>query len=282
MTDRLASALSRHPLLVLDAAMGTRLIARGLDLRDDDPARWNLSRPDEVARVHALDVAAGSDALLSNTFGANRAWLARFGLAGQVGAINRAAVGLARTEAGPGRLVLGSICPTAADDPSAAVEQAEALADAGVDALVFETYRLDPALGVLKAVRPVTDLPILASLVAWPDDVGSAALRLIDLGVSSLGGNCQDGMGPAVRLAEALRRAADLPLIVKPAAGLPGATPAAPGSFAAAGARLRALGPVLVGGCCGTTEAHVAALRAGCYAGGDGSIPDAPEEGRPP
>src|SRR4051812_16772915 len=122
--DRLHHAMARG-LLVLDAAMGTRLIARGLDLTGDDPTLWNLSHPDEVRELHGRDVAAGSDAVVTNTFGANRNWLARYGRAGDVAAINRRAVGLARETVGPDRFVFGSIGPTASEVPGAAREQAE-------------------------------------------------------------------------------------------------------------------------------------------------------------
>jgi methionine synthase I (cobalamin-dependent) len=270
--------MARGPLLILDAAMGTRLIARGLDLRDDDPARWNLSHPDEVAAIHAADIAAGAAALLTNTFGANRHWLARFGLAGAVGPINRRAVAMAREAAGPGRLVIGSIGPTAAEDVA---EQAELLSEAGADALIFETHTFEQAERALREVRPGATLPLLVSLYAWPDDLHGAARRLIDLGASALGGNCQNGMEPAVRLVEALRKTTDLPLIARPSAGRPGEALAGPGAFAEAVPRLRAVGPVLVGGCCGTTEAHVAALRAACYAGEVRSPSRAPGEGCP-
>ena len=137
-------------LLVLDAAMGTRLIARGLDLSGDDPSLWNLSHPEVVRELHARDVAAGSDAVVTNTFGANRHWLARYGRAGEVAAINRRAVELAREAAGPGRFVLGSIGPTASEVPGAAREQAEALAGSGVDALLFETHTLEQAERALE------------------------------------------------------------------------------------------------------------------------------------
>jgi methionine synthase I (cobalamin-dependent) len=282
MTDRLAASLARGPL-VLDAAMGTRLIARGLNLGTGDPCLWNLDHPGEVAAIHARDVAAGADAILTNTFGANRAWLARFSLSGRVVAINRRAVALARDAAGPDRFVLGSIGPTASEDPVACREQAEALIDAGADALVFETHRDAQAEAALSAVRPIATVPLLVSLVAWPDAVSVVARRLADLGASALGGNCQPGMGPALRLAEALRRAIDLPIIVKPAASGPGLSiPAHPASFAAAVPRLLELGPILVGGCCGATEAHVAALRDACYAGTGRSMQPEPEAGRTP
>ena len=106
-------------VLVMDSAMGTRLIARGLDLRSDDPALWNLSRPEDVLDCHARDVSAGADVLLANTFGANRPNLDRLGRSSDLLAINRRAVALAREAAGPGRFVLGSIGPAAAgNDPT--------------------------------------------------------------------------------------------------------------------------------------------------------------------
>ncbi len=252
--------MSRGPL-VLDAAMGTRLISRGLDLSGDDPALWNLSHPGVVRVLHARDVAAGSDAVVTNTFGANRIWLARYGRAEDVAAINRRAVGLAREAAGPGRFVLGSIGPTASEVPDASREQAEALADSGVDALLFETHRMEDAERALEQVEGTVSLPLLVCLLDWPPSPAEPARRLAGLGAAALGANCQLGMEPALRLAVALHRATDLPLILKPGAGLPGESPASPESFARALPELVALGARLIGGCCGTTEAHVAALR---------------------
>jgi 5-methyltetrahydrofolate--homocysteine methyltransferase len=261
MTDRLRAALARGPLL-LDAAMGTRLIARGLDLRSDDPSLWNLSRPKAVTAVHRRDVEAGSDALLTNTFGANRCWLARLGSAPGVELINRRAVALARQAAGPDRLVIGGIGPTATEHPGASREQAEVLADAEVDALLLETHRADQAGRALRELGPGIALPVLVSLIVWPEPLADTVQRLADLGAAALGGNCQFGMEPALRMAEELRRVTDLPLLVKPSAGRPGEPPADPESFAAAVPRLLSLGVKLIGGCCGTTETHVAALRA--------------------
>ncbi len=94
-TSRLTAAIGGGPI-VLDAALGTRLCAMGLDLKTDDPALWNLTHPDAVKELHRRDVAAGSQAIVTNTFGANRAWLARFNRANEVAAINRRAVELAR------------------------------------------------------------------------------------------------------------------------------------------------------------------------------------------
>ena len=257
---------------LLDAALGTRLIARGLDLRDDDPALWNQAHPEAVAALHRADVAAGANALLTNTFGANRSWLARFGAGARadVAALNRAGAALARDAAGPDRLVFGSIGPTAIGAAGALEEQAGLLVDAGVDGIFLETYRADEAAEALDRLDRIVGVPILVSLVAWPEPLAATARRLIDGGASALGGNCQADMEIAVSLAEALRAVTDLPLIVKPGGGLPGAPPVSPGAFAEAVPRLLRLGPALVGGCCGTTEAHLAALRdAGYHQGTD-------------
>ena len=264
MTDRFRAARARD-VLRLDAAIGTRLIARGLDPSGDDPSLWNRHHPDEVARLHERDVAAGSDAVLTNTFGANRAWLARFGEGDAVAALNRQAVAIARRAAGPDRFVLGSIGPTALEIPGALMEQAGALAEAGVEAIVLDTCVVELAERALGELAGRLRVPLLVSLFVWPEPLAEHARRLIDLGAEAIGSNCQRGMDEAVRLAERLREVTSLPLIVKPGAGLPGEQGFPPGSFAAAVPRLRALGPVLVGGCCGTTEAHLAALRAAWY-----------------
>ena len=271
-----AEALARGPLL-LDAAMGTRLIGLGLDLESDDPSAWNLSRPDLVLEVHRRDVRAGADALLTNTFGANQTWLDRKRLSVEVEASNRAAVALAREAADGDRFVIGDLGPTALDRPGALEEQAEVLADEGVDALIFETFRADQAEAALRAVRDRTWLPILVSLVALPGPPGDlgAARRLADLGASAIGSNCQSGMGPTLEVLGRLREATSLPLLAKPSAGLPGRPIAGPDSFGRAVPGLLALGVRLVGGCCGTTERHVRALRAAL----DAHRPDRPSPG---
>jgi 5-methyltetrahydrofolate--homocysteine methyltransferase len=256
---RFLEALERGPIL-LDAAMGTRLIARGLDLGTDDPSRWVIDHPLEVDQVHQRDIAAGADALLTNTFGANEVWLARFGDADEARSINRQAVSAARRAAGPDRYVIGSIGPSASDHPEALVEQAEALLDAGADALLLETHRLDEAEAALGCLRDLP-IPILASLFDWPEPIEESARRLIDRGAAVIGANCQLGMAPALALARKLRAAVAHPLLIKPSAGLPGPTLESPESFAEAVPELLKLGVRLIGGCCGTTEAHVAAMR---------------------
>jgi 5-methyltetrahydrofolate--homocysteine methyltransferase len=274
MTSRLLAALEAAPL-ILDAAMGTRLLAKGLDLRVDDPCLWNLAHPDEVLEVHRRDVAAGSQVLFTNTFGANgfwlanyRTWLANCRSLRAVEVINRRAVGLAREAAGSERWVVGSIGPTAAEQSGAATEQAAVLVDAGVDALIFETYRAEAAERVLRELGTWLggSRPLLVSLWEWPDPPEPAARRLLDRGAAVLGMNCQHGMGAALAFSQRLGPFVSCPLLVKPSAS-GAARPASgssPASFAAAVPLLVDQNVRLLGGCCGTTEAHVAALAAAC------------------
>ncbi len=251
--------------LLLDAAMGTRLIAQGLDLNEDDPCRWNLSHPEAVLQVHARDVAAGSQAILTNTFGANRVWLARYGEEGLTEKINRRAVELARQAAGVDGLVVGSIGPTASEQPGSYREQADALLEAGASALLFETHRIDQACVALAEIRRGTSLPLLVSLYTWPDSLQEPLEELEQLGADALGTNCEFGMDLALATATKLRSRTSLPLVVKPARSREGDDQGDLEAFSRCAASLCELGPVLVGGCCGTTEAHVAALRAAWY-----------------
>lgn len=262
----LLEAIESGPL-VLDAGMGTRLMAKGLDPRSDDPALWNERSPATVLAIHRRDVAAGADAILTNTFGANRVWLGRFGQGDAVESINQRAVALAREAAGPGRFVIGDIGPTAAQEEGAAIEQAAILVDAGVDALVLETYRFPEAGRVLRELQRwlAAPVPLIASLWEWPDHAGAAARSLKDAGASVIGMNCQAGIEAALAFAQRIDRQIECPLLVKPGAGRPGRTDNDdPASFAAAVPRLLDRNVRLLGGCCGTSDAHVAALAGAC------------------
>jgi methionine synthase I (cobalamin-dependent) len=248
----------------MDAAMGTRLIGQGLQLQQDDPCLWNLKRPEAVLAIHKNDIEAGADVLLTNTFGANRASLARYDRGAWVGKIIEIAVRLARQAAGPTRFVIGSMGPSALQNPTAYREQAELLLDAGVDALLLETHSEEGASRCgLPTLRGLTDRPILVSLVETSQLSGPSAHRMVELGASALGSNCQLGMQPMVLMAERMHGwGLDVPLLVKPSASLAGSQPVSPATFAEAVPLLIERGVRLVGGCCGSTEAHVGALRA--------------------
>ncbi len=263
MTDDLRAWLDLcgRGVRVLDAAIGTRLIARGLDIRSDDPALWVLDRPADVIDIHRRDREAGAEAIATDTFGANRRWLARYGREGDVVAINERAVALAR-EAGGDLPVIGSIGPTAPADLDAMAEQAGSLVRAGADLIVIETCTAGLALAALPRLASIAPgLPRVASLFDWPDDVEGRALLarcLIDAGATAVGFNCNDP-SRSVGLAAALRVASRRPILARPAGATPDRPGPAPADWAAG---LEGMEDGMAGGCCGTTEAHIAALRA--------------------
>jgi methionine synthase I (cobalamin-dependent) len=259
MSNRLLEAIHRRPVL-LDAAMGTRLFSFGLG--SIEASSWNLDRPESVLEIHRLDIEAGSDALLTNTFCAGRSWLDRFGLGNSTQEINRRGVELARLAAGPDRWVLGSIGPTADGETSALIEQAEALVEAGVDALVLETHTFGRAEWATRLLVDRFVVPVIASLHAWPEPVGEMAQRLAGAGASAIGVNCVLSMEEALAVVRKLHKAIDLPLWVKPGRLSSDALDLSLKSFGQAVPELIANSVRLIGGCCGTTDAHVSALRA--------------------
>ena len=283
-----AERLARRPLL-LDGAMGTLLFSRGV------PQRSSLdelvqSHPDLIGAIHREYIGAGADVIETCTFGANRFRLAPFGLAGRAAALNRRAAQVAREArdvAGRDVLVAGSVGPIGAPIhgperlPEAGVraayrEQIEALLEGGADLLILETASdLEELLLAVEEARALSDLPVLASMTFGEDlaamdgtSPAAAASALAAAGVDAFGVNC--GVGPEVCL-EALAGMGGESLgparLIMPNAGLPSRIEgqfvyaAGPGYFAEAVPRFLAAGARLIGGCCGTTPAHVAAMR---------------------
>jgi homocysteine S-methyltransferase len=287
--DRFRVRLASRPL-VADGATGTLLFSRGIPQRAclDELV---LSRPDLVGTIHREYLEAGADLIETATFGANRVRLAGWGLGGLAGRMNRRAAQLAREArdvAGRDALVAGSIGPLGrpahgdlgvgdAAARAAFREQLDGLLEGGVDLLVLETFQdLDQLLLAISEIRAATGLPIVASMT-FGEELGladgrtpeEAAALLAGAGVDALGVNC--GVGPSASLDALGRidpRRHGLPGSFMPNAGLPkriegqfvyAANPAWFGEVVpvaiAAGARI-------VGGCCGTTPAHVAAMRA--------------------
>ncbi len=249
---RFLHALAHRPL-VLDAAMGTRLLAQGLDLAHDDPCLWSLDRPEIVLDTHRQDRQAGADVLLTNTFGASRPNLARLGRSEDAEAILEAAVSLARQAAGPLGFVAGCLGPVPDHDLLEYQRQADHLADQGADLLILETQTAESALALVAALH--VPLPLIVSLYRLPDPPFESLRPLADLPLAALGVNCVPG--PSASLDALSRFPRSLPLLAKPSAG----PLDSPESFAAAVPPWLSLGVRLMGGCCGTTHAHVAALR---------------------
>ncbi len=266
------SGAPRQPLLdrlragpiALDAAMGTRLMAAGLDPPRDDAALWNLTHAEAVLRIHEADAAAGAQALVTNTFGANRPVLERFGRGDALGRIVAEAVRLARESGGPDAVyLLGSIAPTVAGLRGAAREAVRALEASQVDALLFETFTAEtivPALDELGE-RVMGMPPIFVSLWTWPEQPAKLLAELVDRSVAAVGMNCRPGMEEALAFARALAaHNPRVPLFVKPSAA-PAAPDSSPAAFARAVPELVALGVRMIGGCCGTNADHVHAVR---------------------
>jgi homocysteine S-methyltransferase len=283
-----AERLAARPLL-LDGATGTLLYSRGIPQRASLD-ELVLSRPDMVGAVHREYIAAGADIIETNTFSANRVRLGPLGLAERTTSLNRRAAQLAREArevSGREVLVAGSIGPvssplhgpahlSAAEAAAAAEEQLEGLLEGGIDLVMIETASdLGHLLAAAEVARRSSDLPIIASLsfgedlrVADGTTAAEAAEALHAAGVDVLGVNCGSGPIAAIDvIGQMLDAAGGTPLVVMPNAGLAGRVggqfvwAASPGYFADEVPRFLGAGARLVGGCCGTTPEHVAAMR---------------------
>jgi homocysteine S-methyltransferase len=289
MTTRFFDYLARGPLLA-DGAMGTMLHARGVAFETSFD-ELNLKNPAAVAEIHRAYIDAGAQMIVTNTFGANHFKLERHGLERRVGEINAAAVALARrvVEASfKDVLIAGDIGPLGVrlapygrvrpEQARAAFrEQIAALVDSGVDVLVIETITdLNEIAEAVRAAKAVSALPIIATLTFTRDDrtlLGDSparvAARLAELGADVLGVNCSGGPAQILRIISAMKQAApQARLAVKPNAGWPEQVegrimyPAGPSYFGEYALAFADLGVSVMGGCCGTTPGHIAAMRA--------------------
>jgi 5-methyltetrahydrofolate--homocysteine methyltransferase len=282
-------ALAQGKTLLADGATGTMLQTMGLPV-GDAPEQWTLHRPDAVRELARLYAAAGSDLVYTNTFGASRVHLRRCGLENELAHLNQRAVSLAREgvqAAGETAMVVGSMGPTgemlepygefSADEARQSfTEQAKLLAEAGVDAIVCETFTdLSEALFAVSAIREATKLPVLASMAfdqggrtmmgVTPED---AVAQLSAAGACVIGANCSvgpEGLEQTIRAMKAAQPNARL--LAKPNAGLPEVVngqavyKVGPSVLAEFAKHMRQLGVAVVGGCCGTTADHIRAMR---------------------
>ncbi|MCA9901067.1 MAG: bifunctional homocysteine S-methyltransferase/methylenetetrahydrofolate reductase [Anaerolineales bacterium] len=284
------SRLRERPFL-FDGAMGTLLHSHGVPM-DISFDGINLTQPAVVADIHRAYIEAGSDIIETNSFGANRYKLAEYGLQNQVREINQAAVNIARRvidSAFREVWLAGSVGPLGvrlaplgrvplAEAGDAFREQIGALVDGGIDLLVLETmsdlYEIETAVAVTRELAP--NLPIVAQMTFTRDDrtlLGHApsvvAQRLAALDVDAIGINCSGGPAQVLRLLLVMRQIApDKLLAAAPNAGWPEQTergrvlyPATPDYFGQYTHALVEAGAALVGGCCGTNQAHIAAMR---------------------
>jgi len=280
-----ADLLAERPVLLADGATGTNYQNMGIE-PGVAPEEWVVDAPERVRELHRRFVEAGSDLVLTCSFGATTPRLADGPLAGRTTEVNIRAAGLAREAVGDDRLVAGSMGPTGQlIEPygvltrevcaEAYAEQAQALADGGVDLLVLETFfALEEALWAIEGVQGVTDLPLVASfsfdqgthtmMGVSPADVVAA---VEPLGVAALGANCGRSLDDTDAIvAEFLAAAPGIPLWVKPNAGVPRIVgdavvyEAGPEALAEHVRAYADRGARIVGGCCGSTPEHIAAV----------------------
>jgi 5-methyltetrahydrofolate--homocysteine methyltransferase len=282
--------LVRSRTVLFDGALGTELMARGLG-RGAPPELWNAEKPDLVREVHAAYFEAGADVVSTNSFGGAPLRLAAHGLENRAFALNRAAARLARDAAPPGRFVAGSMGPTGkflepqgqADESELSAsyaEQARALIEGGVDLFIIETqYDLREALAALRGVQSVSPLPVFVTMTfgstprgcftIMGDAAARAAAALEEAGAAAVGANCTLTSEQMVGCVRALRAATTLPVIAQANAGQPVPHPDGTVSYPQTVDEyvrhvpaLVSAGAGIVGGCCGTTPAHIRAMAA--------------------
>lgn len=269
---------------LFDGAMGTMLQKYGL-AGSECPDYCNVSHPDIVQRIHREYAEAGSEYITTNTFGASPLKLADYGLEDQVEAIAQAAVRNARA-ASPHIRVAGDIGPTGqfirplgdlSFDEAASnfYRLARALADAGADCLIIETIiDIQEMRAALTAAKAACSLPVICQMSYSEDgrtitgtDPAAAAILLDAMGADVIGANCSVGPDKLLEAAKQMARVTNKPLIIQPNAGMPvldGNTtrfPLAPEDMAPYIARFAEAGVTFAGGCCGTTPAHIRAMR---------------------
>lgn len=286
--NRLAALLGTTRPVLLDGGMGTLLQDSGLE--DGAPGElWNLDNQDAVRAAHAAYAEAGARVLTTNTFGGTRPRLDMHGLGDRLAEVNRNAARIAREVADEhGILVAGDLGPTGelleplgtlspAQAQALFAEQVEALVAGGVDLLLVETLsdlgEADAALAAARDIAP--DLPVVVTM-SFDTNLrtmmgvrpGDAVTHLAAAGADAVGANCGRGPEEMEQIAAEMARArtGDLLLVAQSNAGLPQVVgdhfeyDATPDDMAAHGTRLAGLGIDLIGACCGSTPAHVAAI----------------------
>ena len=285
MKDLIRRLAAEAPV-VSDGALGTEFQARGL-AAGELPDEWNLSHPERVREVARSYVEAGSRIILTSTFRSNRITLAGHGLAGRVADINRAGVAIAREAAAGRSFVFASMGPSGklllsgevseAELRAAFGEQARILAEAGADGIAIETMAdLEEAKIAVEAAA-AAGIPVAATMVFdsgknndrtmmgnTPEQV---ARELAAAGADIVGANCGQGIAGYVPVCRRMREAGDVPIWMKPNAGMPelvgGKTVyrTLPEEFASQVPALVEAGATFVGGCCGTNPEFIKAVR---------------------
>lgn len=286
--DTLSRLLQSGKPILLDGAMGTMLMAAGLE-SSDAPEEWNVLHPEKVQAIHRAYVEAGSQIFLTNSFGGTSFRLGMHGLEDRVIELNAAAGKIARQvadQADRDVLVAGSIGPSGQlFEPMGTLtyeiavrafrEQAAGLTEGGVDLLWIETMSdLDEVKAAIVGIREVSDLPITATMsfdthghTMMGISPARAASELKKLDLIALGANCGTGSDELIEAIKAMRaEAPEASLIAKANAGIPQIVGTeviyngSPEVMAAYAREVYGAGAQLIGGCCGNTPAHVQAM----------------------
>jgi len=268
-------------VIVADGAMGTMLYQHGVFVNTcyDE---LNLTRPDLISKIHTEYVQAGADFIETNTFGANPFKLAQFGLAEKTEQINEKAVEIAKKAAGTNVLVAGAIGPLTSqssnkktlqmDFAKAFRHQAQSLLKAGADFLILETFsNLDEILLAIHSIGEITDFPLVAQLTVsdenetvYGNKLQQAISRISEeAAVAAVGLNCSIGPSSMLDSLKLIKNLTDKPISLQPNAGLPQQVNGrlmymcTPEYMAEYAKRFFENGAKIIGGCCGTTPAHI-------------------------
>lgn len=285
----IVAALKTGRILVSDGAWGTFLQKKGM-VPGECPELWCVTHRDAVMDIAKSYIDAGSDMIETDSFGGTRCKLEHFGLASRTEELNKAAASISRAAAGPDKWVIASVGPTgmmtAMGDVTEAEfyayfkEQAMALEAGGADAICIETMSaLDESVAAIRAARENTGCEVICTLTYERTLQGTyrtmmgvspseAARATVEAGAHIIGTNCGNGMERMLEIVKELKLAAPTtPIMAQANAGLPkningvDVFPESPADMAARVPELVAAGAVIIGGCCGTTPAHISALK---------------------
>lgn len=284
---KILNELKSGKVLISDGAWGTFLQGKGLQ-PGECPEEWNITRPDDVLDIAKSYIDAGSDMVETNSFGGSKYKLANYGLQDKAFELNKAAAEISR-KAAKDKYVLGSIGPTgkilmmgevtSVDLYEAFKEQAMALEAGGADAIMIETMTdLEEAIQAIKAAKENTTCEIFCTMTfdktiqgdfrtmmgVSPTDMVE---QIIDAGAELIGANCGNGSKDMIGIVEEIRKInQDVPILIHANAGAPmyndGETvfPESPDEMCTYAQELINAGANIIGGCCGTTPAHIAKI----------------------